>query len=109
MVSAPAYTLQAPHDTIDLFKYQPETVGPVGTVGARDVTSLITIQMFPPSHADYGGYLLPPFLPPSTPPPCTLHSLSMHINLWRPHTALERLERLPVTGLVFATIDWLTD
>ena len=60
MVSAPAYTLQAPHDNIDLFKYQPETVG---AVGARDVTSLITIQMFPPSHADYGGYLLPPFLP----------------------------------------------
>ena len=105
-MSAPAYTLQAPHDNIDLFKYQPETVG---AVGARDVTSLITIQMFPPSHADYGGYLLPPFLPP--PPHPTLHSpqsLHAHQSLASSHCTGDWRDCMWLGWCLLPLTGWLT-
>ena len=62
----------------------------------------------PPSHANYGGYLLPPFLPPPT-LPCTagvvpaLSTVSPCTSMCGVPTLVERLE---VTGLVFATTEW---
>ena len=105
-VVPPAYRLQAEaesaHDNIDLFKYQSETVG------ARDLTSLSTIQMFPPKPRQLWWIFTSPLPPPPHTLPCTagvvpaLSTVSPCTSMYGVPTLVERLE---VTGLVFATTE----